>query len=138
LREKLSPQTLPKKKRHTLKAQVLVNQATEQIICTAFAQGRIHDFRAFKSHRLPMLPEQLCLADRGYQGITKRHLSSCTPTKKLRKRKLDKAEGQHNRCLAQLRVVAEHVNRKLNIFGFWRSAHTHFPSLKPRLGDRSR
>jgi DDE superfamily endonuclease len=95
---------------------VLVNQATGQIICTAFAQGRTHDFRVFKSHRLPMLPEQLCLADRGYQGITKRHLSSCTPTKKPRKRKVDKAEGQHNRCLAQLRVVAEHVNRKLKIF----------------------
>jgi hypothetical protein len=62
-----------KKKRHTLKAQVLVNQATGQIICTAFGKGRVHDFRLFKLPRLPMLPEQLCLADKGYQGIAKLH-----------------------------------------------------------------
>ena len=63
-----------------------------------------------------MLPEQLCLADRGYQGITKLHPSSCTPTKKPRKQKLDKYERQHNRALARFRVVAEHVNRRLKIF----------------------
>lgn len=63
-----------------------------------------------------MLPEQLCLADKGYQGITKLHPNSCTPTKKPRRRKLDKQECQHNRLLARLRVVAEHVNRKLKIF----------------------
>ena len=63
-----------------------------------------------------MLPEQLCLADKGYQGITKLHSSSCTPTKSRRKTKLDKFERQHNRLLARLRIVAEHVNRRLKIF----------------------
>ena len=106
-----------KKKRHTLKAQVVVNQTTGQILCTAFGKGRVHDFRLFKLHRIPMLPKQLCLADRGYQGLVKLHSSSCTPTKKPRKTtKLDKYERQHNRLLAQLRVVAEHVNRRLKIF----------------------
>lgn len=95
---------------------MVVNQATGQIICTAFGKGRVHDFRLFKLNRLPMLPQQLCLADRGYQGITKLHSSSCTPTKKPRKAKLDNFERQHNRLLAQLRVVAEHVNRRLKIF----------------------
>lgn len=105
-----------KKKRHTLKAQVLVNQATGQIICTAFGKGRVHDFHLFKLHRLPMLPEQLCLADKGYQGIAKLHLCSCTATKKPRQGKLSKAERQQNRNLARLRVVAEPVNRQLKIF----------------------
>ena len=105
-----------KKKRHTLKAQVVVNQANGQIICTAFGQGRVHDFRLFKEHRIPMLPEQLCLADRGYQGLAKLHSSSCTPTKKPRQARLDKSERQHNRLLARFRVVAEHVNRKLKVF----------------------
>jgi hypothetical protein len=63
-----------------------------------------------------MLPEQLCLADKGYQGLTKLHSSSCTPTKKPPKKKLNKYERQHNRLLARLRVVAEHVNRRLKIF----------------------
>jgi len=63
-----------------------------------------------------MLPEQLCLTDKGYQGITKLHSSSCTPAKKRRTAKLDSCERQHNRLLARLRVVAEHVNRRLKIF----------------------
>ncbi len=63
-----------------------------------------------------MLPLQLCLADKGYQGIAKLHPNSCIPTKKPRKSKLDSSERQHNRNLARLRVVAEHINRKLKIF----------------------
>jgi hypothetical protein len=88
---------------------VVVNQATGHIICTAFGKGRIHDFRLFKRYRIPMLPEQLCLADKGYQGIAKLHPSSCTPTKKRSKKKLEKFERQHNRLLARLRIVAEHI-----------------------------
>lgn len=53
--------------------------------------------RAFKLHRVPMLPEQLCLTDKRYQGIAKLHPSSCTPAKKPRKAKLEKFERQHNR-----------------------------------------
>ena len=99
-----------------MKAQVVVNQTDGRIICTAFGKGTIHDFRLFKQQRVPMLPEQLCLADRSYQGIAKLHSNSCIPTKKPAKKKLDKAERQHNRQLAKLRVVVEHVNRRLKIF----------------------
>ena len=95
---------------------MVVNQANGQIICTAFGKGKVHDFRLFKLHRIPLLPDQLCLGDKGYQGIAKLHPSSCTPAKKLRQVKLDKFERQHNRLLARLRVVAEHVNRRLKIF----------------------
>ena len=37
-----------KKKRHTLKAQFVVDRQTRQIICTAFGREREHDFRLFK------------------------------------------------------------------------------------------
>jgi hypothetical protein len=101
---------------HTLKAQVVVNQSNGFIICTAFTKGRIHDFRLFKVQPLPLLPQQLCLADKGYQGIAKLHPNSCTPAKKPPKRPLEPSERQHNRNLARLRVIAEHVNRRLKIF----------------------
>ena len=39
---------LGKKKRYTIKIQVVVNKADGQIICTSFANGRRHDFRLFK------------------------------------------------------------------------------------------
>ena len=58
----------------------------------------------------------MCLADKGYQGIANLHPCSCIPIKKPRKGKLSKAERCHNRTLASVRVVAEHVNRKLKIF----------------------
>lgn len=84
---------------------MVVNQQTGQIICTAFGKARVHDFRLFKLEQLPMLPEQLCLADKRYQGLFKLHSSSCLPTKKPRQRKLVKSERQHNRLLARLRIV---------------------------------
>jgi transposase len=111
----------------------VVNQDNRQIICTAFGKGRVHDFRLFKRHRLPLLPEQLCLADKGYQGMAKLHSSSCTPMKKPRKAKLDKFERQHNRLLARLRVVVEQVHRKLKVF---RILSERYRNRRKRFGLR--
>ena len=44
------------------------------------------------------------------------HSHSCLPTKKPRQKTLDRSERQHNRLLARLRIIVEHVNRKLKIF----------------------
>lgn len=62
------------------------------------------------------MPEQLCLTDKGYQGIAKLHPSSCTPTKKPRQSDLPGCERQHNRLLARLRVTVEHSIRRLKLF----------------------
>ena len=51
-----------------------------------------------------------------YQGITKLHPTSCTPTKKPRRGNLPDCERQHNRLLARLRVTVEHSIRRLKIF----------------------
>ena len=95
---------------------MLVEFETGQIICTAVDTGRTHDFKLLKRSRLPLVSSQLCLADRGYQGFAKLHPGACTPTKKPRKQPLPKAEKQHNRALARLRVRVEHVIRRFKIF----------------------
>ena len=95
---------------------MLVELETGQIICTAVDMGRTHDFKLLKRSRLPFISSQLCLADRGYQGFSRLHLGACTPTKKPRKQPLPKAEKQHNRALARLRVRVEHVIRRFKIF----------------------
>lgn len=41
-----------KKKRHTLKAQLVVDQTSGKIICTAYGIGRIHDFRLLKNTKV--------------------------------------------------------------------------------------
>jgi len=105
-----------KKKRHTLKSQVVVNQGTKQIVCTAYGKGREHDFSLFKSSRVQLQPEIMCLADKGYQGLTKMHPKSCTPKNKPRGASLSNEDKHCNQQLAKLRVVGEHINRSLKIF----------------------
>lgn len=104
-----------------MKAQLLVEFDTGAVIATAVDTGRTHDFKLLKRSRLPFVSSQLCLADRGYQGFAKRHPGACTPTKKPRKQPLPKAEKQHNRALARLRVRVEHVIRRFKIFRIFSS-----------------
>jgi hypothetical protein len=99
-----------------LKAQLLVEFESGQVICTAVDTGKVHDFKLLKHSRLPWVSSQLCLADRGYQGFAKRQAGACIPTKKPRKQPLPKEERQHNRALARLRVRVEHVIRRFKIF----------------------
>lgn len=89
---------------------------TGQVIATAIDKGKTHDFKLLKRSRLPFVSSQLCLADRGYQGLAKRHAGACTPTKKRRNQPLAQEEKQHNRALARLRVRVEHVIRRFKIF----------------------
>jgi hypothetical protein len=99
-----------------LKAQLLVAFESGQIVATVVDTSKIHDFKLLKRSRLPFISSQLCLADRGYQGFAKRHAGACTPTKKPWNLPLPKAEKQHNRALARLRVRVEHVIHRFKIF----------------------
>ncbi len=105
-----------KKKQHTLKSQVIVDQYTKQILCTAHGTGREHDFRLFKTSRVRLKPEIECLADKGYQGIQKLHTNSFTPKKKPRGGMLAVEDKRFNQQLASRRVVAENIHRCLKIF----------------------
>ena len=58
-----------KKKRHTLKAQVIINQRDGEILSTAYGKGREHDFKLDKRSKIRIKKETKCLADKGYQGI---------------------------------------------------------------------
>ena len=71
-----------KKKRHTLKSQLIINQETGEIICTFFGKGRCHDFSLFKANGIHFHPETQGLHDSGYQGIDQFHSNSYTPQKK--------------------------------------------------------
>ncbi len=80
-----------------------------------------------------MLPEQLCLADKGYQGLAKLHRHSCIPTKKPRKTELSAEERQSNQMLASLRIVVEHTNRRLKV---WRILAERYRNRRRRFGLR--
>lgn len=105
-----------KKKCHTLKSQLVINQETREIICTAFGPGQCHDFNLFKKSKVRFHPETNSLQDSGYQGIKDYHTNSYIPRKKPKNGKLSQTEKDYNRVLAQERIVIEHVNRSLKIF----------------------
>ena len=94
----------------------MIAQRTREIVCVTVGKGREHDFKLFKRSRLACKEEIECLADRGYQGIQKRHGHSQTPTKKPRRGELSALEKRRNRRLASRRVVGEHVIGKLKVF----------------------
>jgi hypothetical protein len=105
-----------KKKRHTLKSQVVINGRTREVICTAHARGPAHDFALYKRGRVEPHETLEVLADSGYQGLSKLHEKSRTPKKEPRESELPDEQRQSNRELAGRRVVAEHVIRSLKIF----------------------
>lgn len=105
-----------KKKRHTLKSQLVVDLATAAVVCTAYDQGRRHDLRVFQASGVRFHRQTQGLGDKGYQGIHKLHSNSQIPKKKPRGGHLSADDKRYNRQLAQRRVVAEHVNRQLKIF----------------------
>ena len=105
-----------KKKQHTLKSQLVVNQGNLEIICYVNGLGKEHDFKIFKKSKLPLSEKIKCLVDKGYQGIQKIHKLTDIPKKKTKKTKLTLEEKAKNREINRQRIVIEHVNRKLKIF----------------------
>ena len=57
-----------------------------------------------------------CLGDKGYQGIQKLHANSRIPKKKPPKGSLSCEDKKSNQDLAKIRIVGEHIHRKLKIF----------------------
>ena len=96
-----------KHKRHTLKAQLIIDYTQGQFLSVAFGKGRIHDLRLLEHSQVRFHPDRLCLADKGYQGITKIHANSIIPQKKKPRQSLEKAYKQANRA----RFASENYSR---------------------------
>lgn len=103
-----------KKKRHTVKIQVIYGRETEKIISIRTGMGAQHDMRLAKRHLAELYPYKIVIADKGYQGLAKTGLQ--TPKKKSKHHPLNKQDKEANRRLGKLRTVIEHINRKLKIF----------------------
>lgn len=105
-----------KKKRHTLKCQVIVNQRTKEVICLFFGKGRQHDFKLFQASGVHLHPKTESLQDKGYQGLQKLHANSRLPVKKPKGGSLTPDQKASNRQLARERICIEHINRRFKIF----------------------
>jgi hypothetical protein len=105
-----------KRKRHTLKSEVLIRRHTGRIVVTANAPGRCRDL-TLRREAGSRLPEDVhVLADLGYQGLQHQHRLTVLPFKATKKRPPAPVERALNRAQAQLRVRVEQVIRRLKVF----------------------
>ena len=112
-----------KKKRHTVKHQVVVTRKRKEPgekqkvrikAVSKAAKGRVHDKKVYDRSRLQVPKGVPTSGDSGYQGSNLR-----VPKKKPRKGQLSDEEKRSNRALAKERIVAEHGIGKMKI---WRIA----------------
>ena len=94
----------------------MINHTTQEILATAFAPGRVHDFRLYQNSGVTLSKQIRCLADAGYQGLAQLHSNSQTPMKRSKHHPLNPEQKRANRQLAQQRILCEHVIRKLKVF----------------------
>lgn len=105
-----------KKKRHTLKSQIVVCKSTRKILCTSFCNGKKHDFKLFKESKVRWIDEIHAIVDTGYLGIKRLQNSTLLPKKRSKKMPLTKEEKQTNRQISGKRVLNENVIGKIKRF----------------------
>ncbi|UZQ29855.1 MAG: IS5 family transposase [Spiroplasma phoeniceum] len=98
-----------KKKKHTIKTQVIIEQETKKIIATSFSLGKKHDYALFKESKISILKNTKLIVDSGYQGIQKIHNNILIPTKKTKKNPLNKVQKQRNRIVSKMRIIIENI-----------------------------
>jgi hypothetical protein len=108
-----------RKKRHTVKTQLMVN--TEGLILhkTGYEGGRKHDYDIYK-HNHPMTPSQVDnIVDLGYLGIQKDFstIKSVLPFRRKKNTPLSNDDVRYNKNHSRLRITVEHTICKIKKFG---------------------
>lgn len=93
-----------------------MDKKSQQIICTAFANGKRHDFRLFKESKISIHPSIKVVTDTGYQGLQKIHAKTQMPKKKSKNNPLTKQDKKNNQQLSRERVLNENVIGSLKRF----------------------
>lgn len=109
-----------KKKRHTVKTQILVNKKGIVLHKTKHRNGKQHDYDMFKKTGPPDIPPNVEVGvDRGYQGIKKDfpQMNVKIPIKKKKGEELSKKDKKDNKKLSKERVIVEHTIGRMKKFG---------------------
>ena len=120
-----------KKKRHTMKAQIVIKG--REIQSTSFANGRMHDFKLFKKSKNRINKNKNAKVDSGYQGLQKIHKNTDLPMKNTKKNPLTRKQKLVNKVQAKNRVVVEHVIGHVKKF---KILNTKYRNRRKRFGLR--
>lgn len=108
-----------------MKAQILIDEETEQIVATFFGKGKTHDYKLYQLSRLRLGKETRLRADLGYWGLQSASEKVLLPQKNSKLHQLSKAQKKANRELAAKRVKVENVIRRLKIFRLLSERYRH-------------
>jgi DDE superfamily endonuclease len=120
-----------KKKRHTLKTQIITDQKGKILDVTGGHRGPKSDIKIWNETKLPdELKDKPKLGDKAYLGAEKPTL---IPKKKPKGGELSEAEKAANRLISQERIYVEHAIRKVKGFRVvrdeYRLAQGIFPTV---------
>lgn len=108
-----------KKKRHTTKNQIIIDEESKKILNYFNQKGTIHDFQIIKNSNIIGTLNDLSIEgkfDSGYQGIQKIMDKVNIPYKNTKLHKLTDDEKKYNKILSSTRIKIEHTNRSIKIF----------------------
>jgi DDE superfamily endonuclease len=102
-----------KKKKHTIKNQIMVNNRGYILHKIAHKKGKRHDYDIYKENH-PVIPKQVVTVfDLGYLGIEKDFPNQLSSLPKRKKRNqeggLSMEEKDYNKSHSKKRIVIEHV-----------------------------
>jgi len=98
-----------KKKRHTVKNNVLVNAQGEIVLLTPTCEGKKHDKLVADEAAFTLPADSILYQDTGFQGFALADTTICQPKKKPRGGELTAEEKAKNRQISRTRVRVEHA-----------------------------
>ena len=115
-----------KKKKHTLKTQVIFNPRLKQIVSIQIESGRKHDLTIARKHVKELLIYPCIMADIAYKGFHQINSKLLIPIKKYKNISLPQIAKQINKEISRRRIAIEHINCQLK----------HFRILTERYSNR--
>ena len=108
-----------RKRKHTVKTQLMVNTGGLILHKTGHRNGRKHDYDIYKRNH-PVTPSQVDnIVDLGYLGIEKDYptIKSVLPIRKKKNTLLSNDDVRYNKNHSRLRIIVEHTICKIKKFG---------------------
>lgn len=105
-----------KKKKHTLKTQVIFNPKLKQIVSIQIEDGRKHDLTIARKYLKEMVIYPYIMADLAYKGFHQIKSKLLIPIKKPKNLSLPQIAKQINQEISRRRITIEHINGKLKHF----------------------
>jgi hypothetical protein len=104
-----------KKKRHSIKNEIITTEAGRIVSVSKSAPGTVADI-TIRRRGPPLSETAHAYMDSGYQGYQDDHPAIDIPYKKPKKGKLTKQEKEYNHALSRFRVLVEHAIGRMKKF----------------------